>query len=93
MSNVNPLGRPEMNGIPANHKARPQQAQPNGAAKPQPGQDQVQLSEHAKMLSKLRENPVRQDLVNQVRTELDQGTYETDGKLNQALDELGKELG
>jgi negative regulator of flagellin synthesis FlgM len=93
MSEINPAGRPHVNGVQNNQRARPQQAQDNQPANQARGQDQVQLSDHARMLSKLRENPIREAKVDQVRQELAQGTYETQGKLNQALEELSQDLG
>ncbi|MCC6681363.1 MAG: flagellar biosynthesis anti-sigma factor FlgM [Phycisphaeraceae bacterium] len=51
--------------------------------------DQVELSVTAQMLSKIADLPdVRTDLVNQVRSQIAAGTYETPEKLNSAIDAL-----
>lgn len=55
--------------------------------------DRVELSEHARLMSKLASMPaVRTDVVNRVRGEIANGTYETDDKLDATvrgvLDEL-----
>jgi negative regulator of flagellin synthesis FlgM len=91
MSDINPIGRPELNGVQANRPAN----QPRGGANQpanKPSQDRVQLSDHARLLSQLRQNPIREDLVSRVRNELAQGTYETDAKVDQAIDELQADL-
>lgn len=51
--------------------------------------DRVEVSQVASMLSKLKNLPeVRQDLVAKVRAELAAGTYDTEEKLDGALDAL-----
>ncbi len=55
--------------------------------------DSVELSDHAKLLDRLRNLPdVRQDLVNRIRQEITDGTYETPGKLDNAIDGVFKEF-
>jgi anti-sigma28 factor (negative regulator of flagellin synthesis) len=91
MSEINPVGRGEMNGVHANQRA--QRAQPQQRAEAgQKNQDQVQVSNHARLLSKMRENPVRTDLVNQVRSEIANGQYETEAKIDTAIDEMRADL-
>jgi negative regulator of flagellin synthesis FlgM len=91
MSDISPIGRPD----PASIQEHRRQQQPQQAAQ-QPSQqrsgDQVQLTDHARLLSQLRELPERQELVDRVRSELAGGTYETDAKLDQALDEMAEDL-
>ncbi len=60
---------------------------------PQKRSDQVELSDRARLLSKLRETPeVRQDLVDRVRAEIDSGEYLTSDKLDAATDNVLSDL-
>ena len=60
---------------------RPQQSEPLG--------DRVELSPQAVLLDRLLQLPdVRGDLVEQVREAITSGTYETEAKLNAAIDGL-----
>ncbi|CAG0964186.1 hypothetical protein PHYC_00892 [Phycisphaerales bacterium] len=52
------------------------------------GHDRVELSDVATYLSKIRELPIRQDLVNRVRDEIARGVYDTPEKLDAALEDL-----
>jgi negative regulator of flagellin synthesis FlgM len=54
--------------------------------------DRVELSDRARLLSRLAALPIRQDLVDRVRRELAAGTYETDEKLQAVVEALGEEL-
>ncbi len=55
--------------------------------------DRVELSRAAQLLSRLSELPdVREDLVARVRAEIAAGGYETDAKIEQALDQLTEDL-
>ena len=67
-----------------------------GAPKPPPASqpvDQVQISLEARLKSLLAKVPdVRQDLIDRVRAEIAAGTYETDEKLDIALDRLLDDL-
>lgn len=57
------------------------------------GQDRVEFSADIRHLVELRNGgPVRTDLVNRIRAEIDQGSYETPEKLEAAIDELLGEL-
>lgn len=56
--------------------------------------DQLDISPAGQMLDKLSQLPdIRQDRVNQIRAAIAQGTYETDDKLNVALNRLLDEIG
>jgi len=92
MSEINPAGRPEMNGVQPNKPAASPKAQAQQSNQA-PREDSVQLSSHARLLSKIRENPIREELVSRVRDEIDRGQYETDAKINTAIDELRADLG
>jgi hypothetical protein len=54
--------------------------------------DRAELSPIAGYVSRLRDLPVREELVVRVRGELRNGTYESAAKLDAALDEVGKDL-
>lgn len=56
------------------------------------GQDRVQLSDAAQVLAAAKENPIRQELVDRVKAEINAGTYETPDKYDAALDELLSDL-
>ena len=56
--------------------------------------DELHISDSARVASQLSEIPaIRQDRVDAIRTAIAQGTYETDAKLNVALDRLLDEIG
>jgi hypothetical protein len=49
--------------------------------------DRVELSEFARYLDMLRQLPdVRQNLIDRVKTQIEAGTYETDDKIDAALE-------
>ncbi|MHC4416468.1 MAG: flagellar biosynthesis anti-sigma factor FlgM [Planctomycetota bacterium] len=55
--------------------------------------DRVELSEHARLLDRLRQMPdVRIELVEKVRRTIAEGTYETPEKLESAVQQLLAEL-
>ena len=55
--------------------------------------DRVELSERAQMMERLRRSSgVRQDVVDRVRAEIDQGSYETPERLEVAIDRLLDDL-
>ena len=68
---------------------QPAAGRPAGAS----GADQVELSDRARLLSKLQETPeIRAGLVNQIKAEIEQGTYETPDKIDSAADNLLDDL-
>lgn len=63
------------------------------AGTPDRGTDSVELSRTAQLLAKLHALPdVRQDLVDRVRAEIQAGTYETQERLEAALEGLMDDL-
>ncbi|MEM9372104.1 MAG: flagellar biosynthesis anti-sigma factor FlgM [Planctomycetota bacterium] len=53
------------------------------------GADEVKLSSDIQHLIELKNGgPVRQDLVNRIRAEIEQGSYETPEKVEAAIDEM-----
>ncbi|MBI1190607.1 MAG: hypothetical protein GC200_08030 [Tepidisphaera sp.] len=67
-------------------------AAPAESATPRRGNDQVEVSSAAAYLAKLRDLPVRQDLVDRVKAEISAGTYETPEKIDQAITEFAKDF-
>lgn len=63
------------------------------AAPPERPGDRVELSDHARYLDHLRHLPdVRHDRVQKVRDAIDSGRYETDEKINLAINRLFEDL-
>ena len=62
------------------------------ASQPQREEDQVEVSAMASYLNKLKNLPIRQELVDTVRDEISQGTYDTQEKLDAAITELSQDL-
>lgn len=57
------------------------------------GEDQVEVSDMAFFLSKLRDLPeVRQELIDRVKAEIDAGAYETSEKIDWTIEQVGGEL-
>jgi negative regulator of flagellin synthesis FlgM len=57
------------------------------------GSDEVTISEEAQLLARVNDIPdVRQDVVDQIRTEIANGTYETEDKLDTAITRLLDEI-
>lgn len=92
MSDIAPIGRPN---LPAINGQATQGVRTNGSTQsPQRDGDRVELSSAAQLLGKLRDLPaVREDLVARVRAEIDAGTYETDARIDAAVDALADDLG
>ena len=78
---ANPINRP--GGIPPRPGAQPP------SAVPAPQGDRVELSEHARLLERLRHMPrVRPDLVEALRKSIADGTYQSPEKLDAAIELL-----
>ncbi|MEM9754336.1 MAG: flagellar biosynthesis anti-sigma factor FlgM [Planctomycetota bacterium] len=56
------------------------------------GRDEVSLSDSARVLAAAKENPIREDLVASVKAQIAEGTYETDAKLDAAVDAAFNDL-
>ena len=58
------------------------------------GEDSVEFSSHVQHLVELKNGgPVRTELINRIRAEIEEGSYETPEKVEAAIDELLAELG
>lgn len=62
-----------------------------GAARPA-ARDRVELSGMSHMLKALKTNDVRADMVSSIKAQIEAGTYETDEKIDGAVDRLIDEL-
>ena len=56
------------------------------------GADKLELSGMSHLLKTLKSNDVRADMVAQVKAQIEAGTYETDEKLDAAVDRLLDDL-
>lgn len=64
----------------------------SGARAPRPS-DRVELSDRARFLSKLADLPaVRSELVDSVRREIAEGTYDSSRRLDEAIRHLAEDL-
>jgi len=90
MSDISPINRSNASSLHrANRANRP--SAPSGS--PVRGSDRVELSSAARMLNKLREAPgIRTQLVEDVRAQLANGTYESSAKIEESLDNLIQDL-
>ncbi len=78
--------------ITAPHGVRPTQA----ASRPEAPQiaDEVDISDAARLVDQVHEMPeMREDRVEAVRQQIADGTYETPGRLNAAIERLLDEIG
>ena len=93
MSDISPLSnRP--NPLSAVNGSKPAAAadQPRSRAAAAKS-DSVELSPNAQLLAKMAALPdVRIDLVNQIKSEIEAGTYETEDKISAAIDNLADDL-
>ncbi len=91
MSDISPIGRP--NAAALNGSA-PAATRVNGSVNgTRRSTDSVELSDAALYLSQLKDGPqVRESLVNRIRSEIASGTYDTDAKLNAAIDAMIEDL-
>ncbi|XAL97932.1 flagellar biosynthesis anti-sigma factor FlgM [Phycisphaeraceae bacterium D3-23] len=90
MSDISPIHRPSPTTLDAVAKtARPDTPAKASARK----DDRVELSNHARLLSKLNELPdIREGLVESVKAEIEAGRYETDERIEAAIEALVEDL-
>lgn len=73
--------------------SRPESAESSRVPGRDRGEDRVEFSSQVQYLVELRNGgPVRMELVNRIRSEIERGTYETPEKLEAAIDELLSDL-
>lgn len=79
---------------PINAPHRAAQAAPNGGTRSLTEVDQLDISREADLVSRVQGLPdIRTDRVAELRAQIASGTYETDAKLDVALDRLLDEIG
>lgn len=92
ISNLSPAPRLDAYAATRTGEGRPNSAQPSAPART-PETDSVDLSDRARFLEALRTaNPVRTDLVERIKGEIASGQYETEDRLNKAIDSLLSDL-
>lgn len=91
MNDIAPIGRPNYTAMGGStRRGTAPAASVNGT---QRGGDEVQLSDTARLLSKLRQMPdVRQGKVDQVKAAIENGTYDTDDKVDAILTPLMEDI-
>ena len=94
MTEIGPIGGgASTRGVARPHleaEARAAESRPGDRVQTQSarrGADRVEVSNLAKELARLQD-PVRQDLIDSVRAEIESGTYETEARLDGAVDRL-----
>ena len=84
------LHGPQLIGPPHAHRSAPPSAQSDQA----PINDELQISDAARLVEQARQVPeVRQDRIEAIRAKIAEGTYETDEKLEIAVERLLDEIG
>ena len=79
---------------PINPPHRTQPAQPASDNHNVMGADQLDISQEAELLSRVHDAPdIRQEKVDQIRAQIDAGVYESDDKLDIAVERLLDEIG
>ena len=90
MSDISPISRSNASSL--NQASRIDRPSPPSRSSIR-GNDRVELSPAARMLNKLREAPgIRTQLVEDVRAQIANGTYETPDKIKASLDNLIQDL-
>jgi negative regulator of flagellin synthesis FlgM len=86
MSEVSPVNRPVAATLDQHSRTARTQTQADTTTR---GEDQVELSNTAQLLSKIADLPdVRQNLVDRVKSSIADGSYESDSKTDAAIDSL-----
>lgn len=89
MSDISPIGRPAAPGLEKTHATSRSSVQ---TGSPVRGQDSVELSDVARLAAKIRDVPIRRGLVDDVKSQIANGTYESPGKIEALLDNLAADL-
>ena len=90
MSDINPIIRSQQPTYESVNKPASATGDTRSTARTS---DRVELSEQARLLSKLKQLPeVREGLVNSVKSQIDAGTYDTDERFDTAINALLDDL-
>lgn len=93
MTDIAPIGSVSPGRVTGAGESSPRVSAHPEAAPPRRSPDKVELSSVASLLSKLRNLPVRIELVDSVRRQIADGTYESKDKLDKAVDEVIQDFG
>ena len=90
MTDINPIARPQptaLDGLAKRERLAGSKDEPARAG------DRVQLSDQARLLSKLKQLPeIREGLVNSVKAQIQAGTYDTAERFDTAVNALLEDL-
>lgn len=90
MSDINPITRPQQTTFESVTKST---TASSDSATSTRSSDRVELSNQARLLSKLKQLPeIREDLVNSVKSQIDTGNYDTDERFDTAVNALLDDL-
>lgn len=90
MSDINPIARPQQTTFDS--VSKPARTSTDSATSTTTS-DRVELSEQARLLSKLKQLPeVREGLVNSVKSQIDSGNYDTEERFDTAINALLDDL-
>ena len=90
MSDINPIARPQQATFET--VSKPASTISDSSASTRTS-DRVELSDQARLLSKLKELPdVREGLVNSVKSQIESGKYDTDERFDTAVNALLDDL-
>lgn len=90
MSDINPIARPQQTTFEAVSKTNTNRSDTASATR---SSDRVELSDQARLLSKLKQLPeVREDLINSVKSQIDAGKYDTTERFDTAINALLDDL-
>lgn len=86
MSDINPITRPQQTTFGKVGKTTSTSSHASTAARTS---DRVELSDQARLLSKLKQLPeIREGLVNSIKSQIDAGNYDTDERFDTAINAL-----
>ena len=92
MSSINSIGANDQVQHLINNPIQKNLPTDPAAAAPPSATDKLELSGNSNLLQTLQQNNIRADKVAQVRAQIDAGTYESDQKLNAAVDKLLEDI-
>ena len=90
MSDINPIARPQQTTLDSLNKPARYSEE---SQTPSRGGDRVELSDQARLLSKLKQLPeIREGLVNSVKAQIDAGNYDTEERFDTAINAMIDDL-
>lgn len=93
MTNLSPIEAGSAGRL-ASLKPAAEREAARGTTKPRRGDDRVEVSDAARFLAKMNAMPEeRTELVNEVRAQIADGSYDTPEKMDLAIDSMIEELG